>query len=467
MLTIQGSSQRMCEGMQRRKFLQLGAIGSLGLSLPGWLQASAPQAVVGPDRFGRAKRCLLLYLTGGPPQLDTWDLKPAAPVEYRGELKPIATNVNGIQVSELFPRVSRHADKLCVVRSVTHRDNLHTTAGYSMLTGAMHPLANNKNIEDVRPGAQDHPHLGALLARVRPSRDGLPTFASLPETIKDAGVNTYPGLDGGFLGKQFAPFRIDGNVDRASFQLPDVALPADVTGRRLEDRRTLLDRLDARFTAAEKHPLMADMDAWYQRGFAMLRSTAMRQAFDLGQEPDRVRDAYGRNLFGQGCLLARRLLEAGLGLVSVYWHYEGPEDSPVWDTHQNNFAHLRNRLMPPTDAALSAVLADLDGRGMLADTLVICMGEFGRTPKVNKHAGRDHWAPVQSVVLAGAGIRAGSVYGASDKHGGEPADSPVTPADLTATFLHLLGVPADLEVQDRTNRPLRACEGRVVTGLLG
>jgi arylsulfatase A-like enzyme len=196
-----------------------------------------------------------------------------------------------------------------------------------------------------------------------------------------------------------------------------------------------------------------------------VRSPAIRQAFDLGREPDRMREAYGRHLFGQGCLLARRLLEAGMALVSVYWHYEGPDDSPVWDTHQNNFKHLRERLVPPTDAALAALLADLSGRGLLDETLIVCMGEFGRTPRVNAKGGRDHWSAVQSVALAGGGIR-GGVYGASDKLGAYPADQPVTPPDLAATLLHLLGVPPELEIRDRTDRPLRACQGTAVRGLL-
>jgi arylsulfatase A-like enzyme len=192
----------------------------------------------------------------------------------------------------------------------------------------------------------------------------------------------------------------------------------------------------------------------------------VRRAFELDREPDRVREQYGNHLFGQGCLLARRLLETGVPLATVYWHYEGPDDSPVWDTHENNFRHLRQRLMPPTDQAFAALLEDLGQRGLLEDTLVLCWGEFGRSPRVNKQGGREHWPQVQSVVLAGAGVRGGSVYGASDRDGGFPADKPVTPADLAATVLHLLGVPAEMELRDRTGRPLPACTGKPVLGLL-
>ncbi|MBL8799458.1 MAG: DUF1501 domain-containing protein [Planctomycetia bacterium] len=466
MLAITGRPQRLCAGLPRRDFLRLGALGAFGLSLPDLLRAN-DTAPVGPNRFGQAKRCILLYLTGGPPQLDTWDLKPAAPVEYRGELKPIATRVPGMQISELLPRVAQQADKCCVIRSVTHGDNLHTSAGYTMLTGSPHPAANGRSAGEVRPGAQDHPHIGSLLAKVRPSRDGVPVFAALPEIIKDAGVNTYSGLDGGFLGKQFSPFRVEAENDRTRFQVPEVALPADMTAERLQDRRGLLDRLDRRLAAMEAQPTMHDLDAWYRKAFSLIRSAKVREAFALDREPDRLRDEYGPHLFGQGCLLARRLIEAGVGLVSVYWHYEGPDDSPVWDTHQNNFDHLRRRLLPPTDAAIAALLRDLHERGLLDETLVICMGEFGRTPKVNKNAGRDHWGALQSVVLAGGGIKGGSVHGVSDRIGAQPADLPVSPADLTATLMHLLGIPAELEIQDRTNRPLRACDGKPLWSVLG
>jgi hypothetical protein len=237
-----------------------------------------------------------------------------------------------------------------------------------------------------------------------------------------------------------------------------------MTSGRLQDREGLLRALDRQLGDLEQQRVL---DSHYCRAFALIRSAKVREAFDLSRESNRLREAYGKHLFGQGCLMARRLIEAGIGLVSVYWHYEGPDDSPMWDTHQNNFKHLRERLMPPTDAALATLLEDLAQRGLLDSTLVICLGEFGRTPKVNKNAGRDHWAAVQSVALAGGGIKPGSVYGASDKIGAVPADQPVAPADLTATILHLLGVPAELEVRDRTDRPLRACEGKIVSGLLG
>jgi Protein of unknown function (DUF1501) len=403
---------------------------------------------------------------GGPPQHDTWDLKPAAPANIRGELRPIETNVAGIRISELFPRLARHADQYTLVRSVTHQDTVHTTAGYTMLTGVYHPNPNEPTGVLVKPEPNDHPHVGSLVARARGPRQGLPPFVALPEVVKDANVNEVPGQRAGFLGRRYDPLLIEPNADRTRLRLPDVLLPRDVTGRRLHDRRLLREAVSRRFDAVQRGGRLADVDDAYRQAFAMVSSPAAREAFDLGREPARTAEAYGTHLFGQGCLLARRLVEAGISLVTVYWHYEGPDDSPVWDTHWNNYPHLRNRLMPPTDQAVAALLEDLHGRGLLDETLVIVMGEFGRTPKINGKGGRDHWPHVQSILLAGGGIVRGQVYGASDAEGARPIDRPVTPPDLTATFLHLLGVPAGMELRDLFGRPLRACTGEAVRGLL-
>jgi hypothetical protein len=440
----------------RRDFLRFGAVGGLAL-------VAAPQAGAAAS-FGRAKRCLFLFLTGGPPQLDTWDLKPSAPEKIRGELRPISTAVAGTQISELFPLLARRADQYCIVRSVTHDDRTHTSAGYTMLTGVRHPQANAQSATMIFPSPGDHPHLGSIVAKVR--RTGTaPPFVAIPEVIKDAAVNTFPGQTAGFLGRTFDPILIEATADHSAFKRPELCLPADVTAQRLADRESLLGRLDDRLTHLSPTAFEGS-DANFHKAVEMIRSTAVQRAFDLDQESPRTRERYGRHLFGQGCLLARRLLESGVGFVTVYWHYEGPDDSPVWDTHWNNFKHLRERLMPPTDVAVSAVLDDLANRGMLADTLVAMFGEFGRTPLVNKYAGRDHWAGAQSIMLAGAGIPAGALYGSTDRDGGLPAERPVSPADLTATFLHLLGIPSELEATDRAGRLIRLCHGTPVRGLL-
>jgi hypothetical protein len=449
---------RIVLGPTRRCFLQAGTLGLLAAARTFARPAAEPGS-------GRAKRCLLLFLTGGPPQHDTFDPKPDTPAEVRGELKPIATNVPGIRIGELFPQLARQAHLYRIVRSLTHGDTVHTSAGYTMLTGMPHPLANTSTAANIRPTANDHPHFGSLLSLIRPPRAGTLAFVSLPEVIKDAAVNEFPGQGAGFLGKAYDPVRIESDAGRSGFRLPDLGLPLEMTPGRLEDRRLLRERLDRLMRQGDR-PGFRDLDGVSRQAYELIRSPAVGRALELEREPEQLGTRYGSHLFGQGCLLGRRLLEAGVPLVTVYWHYEGPDDSPVWDTHQNNFKHLRQRLAPPADRAVAAVLEDLSLRGLLDDTLVIVMGEFGRSPRINKHAGRDHWPHVQSIVLAGAGIRGGTVFGASDRHGGHPTDSPVSPADLMATVLHLLGVPAGLEVRDRGGRPMLACSGKLVKGLL-
>ena len=364
----------------------------------------------------------------------------------------------------MFPQLARQADKYAILRSVTHGDTVHTSAGYTMLTGATHPTPNLATATDIQPSPEDHPHLGALVGWQRGALGGMPPFVAIPEVIRDAAVNTFPGQDGGFLGRQHGPLLVEADATGQRLRAPDVFLPADLTERRFAERRRLWTAVDKRYAESVER-IAGDVDAYYAQAFDMLSSPAARAAFNLDAEPPAMREAYGEHLFGRGCLLARRLLEAGVALATVYWHYEGPDDSPVWDTHESNFPHLRNRLMPPTDRAFSGLLADLGNRGMLDDTLVVCLGEFGRSPKINSLGGREHWPQCQSVVLAGAGIRGGSVYGASDREGGYPADLPVTPADLAATILHLLGVPADTTLHDAQGRPIVACHGTPLVGL--
>jgi hypothetical protein len=334
-----------------------------------------------------------------------------------------------------------------------------------MLTGVTHPLANARTATDIRATANDHPHIGSLLAKWRPGRS-VPTFAALPEYIRDAGVNDFPGQDAGFLGKQFGPFQIQADTAKGTFPLPDIALPPDVDAERLADRQSILNQLDRASRAIDDQARSVGLDDFYRQAYSLIRSPAVRDALTLDREPESMRNQYGGHLFGQGCLLARRLIEAGIALVTVYWHYEGPDDSPVWDTHWNNFPHLRTRLAPPADQAISSLVQDLHLRSLLDDTLLVVMGEFGRTPKINRYGGRDHWPQVQSILMAGAGIRGGTVYGSSDKIAAYPADDPISPADLTATLLHLLGVPLDIELHDRTGRLVRACTGSPVRGLL-
>ncbi len=465
----------------RRSFLRLGSVGLLtlgGLAMARRAAARmaeegaiaqdgrAPGQLPGPkgqgSTFGRARQCILLFLTGGPPQLDTFDPKPQAPAEIRGEFGSIATSVPGVFFSELFPRLARCADRLCVLRSLTHDDTVHTSAGYAMLTGVRHPKANDLlGAAGATPGPDDHPHLGALVAFARKDQEGPPAFVALPEVIKDAAVNEFPGQGGGLLGRAYDPLLIEPRSAEGEFAAPGLVLPNELSADRMSARR----RLRGVLGRACASPATADLEACYSRAFEVLGSPAVQRALNLAGEPACIVDSYGPHLFGRGCLAARRLIEAGVALVTVYWHYEGPDDSPVWDTHQNNFRHLRQRLAPPTDQAISALLHDLQARGLLESTAVVCLGEFGRTPRVNRHAGRDHWPWVQTALLAGAGLAAGSVVGVSDRNGAYPAERPVTPADLAATLLHLLGVPPGLELLDRSGRPFVACQGTPVPEL--
>jgi hypothetical protein len=461
MLRIHGAGRRLGDGLRRRDFLRVGTIAGLGLGLPGLAQARA-------DGEGAARSCILLFPFGGPSQIDTFDPKPDAPEAIRGEFRPIATAVPGVQVSELFPELARLADRFTIVRSVTHGDVNHTTAGYSLLTGRVHAKASDPlGGIAARPSPDDPPHIGSIVARARGGSGGLPPFVTMPEVVRDANIHEVPGQGPGFLGGAYGPVLFEADAKAGRFPPPDVFAPPDLGSLRLDGRRSLRDRIDSALAGIESGGRLEGLDAHYRRAFGLLRSGAARRAFDLEAEPLRVRDAYGPHLFGQGCLLARRLVEAGVSLVTVYWHYEGPEDSPCWDTHENNFRHLRERLAPPADRAVSRLLLDLESRGLLDETLVVWVGEFGRSPRINPKAGREHWPRVQSAILAGAGIARGRVYGASDRIGGYPADAPVSPADLGATILERLGIPPAMELVDRIGRPFRASEGTPVTGLIG
>lgn len=455
---------RLTDAVSRRNVLRMGSLGGLTLLGGSRCARAAADGAFAP----RAKRCIQLFLTGGPPQHDTWDPKPLAPALIRGETETIATSVPGIQFGHWFPQMAQRAHHLSILRSVTHADTVHTSAGYSMLTGMPHPSPNNPmGAKTVGPGPNDHPHLGSLLTSTRPMGGAIPTFVSLPEIIKDAAVNEFPGLGGGFLGKKFDPLRIDANREHTSLQPPDIALPGDVPLTRLSERRRLLASLDMAGARTPEGTTALQVNEFQQQAFDLLHSRAIHEACDLEREGVETRDRYGRHLFGQSCLLARRLAEADVPFVTAYWHYEGPDDSPVWDTHWNNFKHLKNRLAPPADQAISALLDDLTERDLLDDTLFLCWGEFGRSPKINADAGRDHWPSVQTVLLAGAGLPRGTSIGRSDAEGGFPVDQPVSPADLSATVLHLLGVPSDLEVHDINGRPMRACSGFPIEALLG
>jgi len=467
MFRILGQPQRVCDGPSRRDVLQLGGLGALGVSLGGWQPAASAAETRGD--CGRAKACILIYLFGGPSQIDIFDLKPDAPSHFRGEFRPIATNVNGIRVCEHIPNLARRADKYCLLRSMNHEHPRHGWGLYFMLTGQRH----NRPDLDAPPTPDDFPGIGALVNKLKPPYRDLPTSVTLPRWNRFLDLpNDYAGEKAGFLGSSFDPWLVKSEKNGQSFRLDELALPDDVTVGRLHQRRGLLDTLDRRLAQfgerGEVH------DALNAQAYRMLSSRAVRQAFDLDAEPAPLRDRYGRHPFGQGLLLARRLVEAGTTLIQVNWHNDGSDvKSPFWDTHKDNFTALKNSLLPPLDIGLSALLDDLHTRGLLDATLVLVMGEFGRTPRVGQvimnaatdGQGRDHWPHAYTVLLAGAGIPAGTVYGATDDKAAFVTDRPVSPPDLQATVMHLLGLDPGSIIYDRQGRPHQASNGQVVRGL--
>jgi hypothetical protein len=471
MFRIAGGPRRACDGVPRREVLRLGGLGALGLSLPDLLG----RAVAGSaraDGFGRVRSCLLIYLFGGPSQIDLFDLKPDAPDQFRGEFRPIATAVPGVSVCEHLPRLAGVADKFCLIRSMRHEHPRHGWGLYYMLTGRKHVRPDL----DAPPTPDDFPGLGALVNKLAPRPDGSPAAVTLPRwnRFKDL-PNDYAGEKAGFLGSGFDPWLVrPAAADGLAFEPDTLELPPELPPGRLWDRRKLLAELDRRLGRLGETGAVRDQ--LVQRAYSLIGSDRVRRAFRLGEEPERVRERYGRHPFGQGLLLARRLIEAGTRLVQVNWHDDGSDvKSPFWDTHKDNFNSLRDKLAPPLDGALSALLGDLSARGLLDETLVLVMGEFGRTPRVGQvvmnaatdRRGRDHWPHAYTVLAAGGEVRAGSVFGATDAKAAEVVDRPVSPPDLQATVLHLLGVDPSATVTDRRGRPHRASTGTPVLGLLG
>jgi hypothetical protein len=354
-------------------------------------------------------------------------------------------------------------DKVALLRAVSTGDSAHSSSGYYMMTGKPHqPM----QVENANPGAPNNwPTLGAIVQRVRGNRDSVPAAVRLPHRIFNTDGSVWPGQDSGFLGAAADPWLLN-CVPGASMRVSEFTLSANLPSGRLDDRRRLLDAVDRGISASDPH--FSRYDRQTQQAFDMLRSARAGHAFDLDREPVAMRERYGRSPFGQSVLLSRRLVEAGVSLVQVNW-YRGPDepnDNPCWDSHVNEPDRLRNVLVPPADQAFSTLLEDLTQRGMLDDTLVVCMAEFGRTPRYNGRNGRDHWGPVFSVALAGGGIRGGIVHGASDHIGAQPRDGRVLPEDLTATIFHCLGHSPDTEIHDTLNRPIPLSRGQVIRQIL-
>jgi hypothetical protein len=430
-----------CDGVTRREALRVGGLTALGLTLPDLFRLRADA------KTPRAKSCILVWLDGGPSHLETFDLKPDAPAEVRGPFRPIPTTVPGVQVCELLPNTARVADRIAVVRSVTSPLGEHGLANHYLMTG-------------YKPSpVLDYPSYGAVVSHTRGGRPTLPSYVAVPDYRPTAGS--------GFLGAAARPFAVGGDPAKPDFRVRDLDFYPGVTAGRVERRRAFVSQLDRFQRATEADPPASDPE--FEQAYRLATSPEAKRAFDLSDEKPAVRVRYGPRTLGQSCLLARRLVERGVGFVTV--NHTG------WDTHGDLVLRLKEGyagakvgvgLIPTFDLAFAALVGDLGERGLLDETLVVAMGEFGRTPKVNTQGGRDHWPRAFSVALAGGGVKGGQVVGASDRVGESPSDRPVTPADLARTIYTLLGVDPDRELHTADGRPVQVNQGGKVVGeLLG
>lgn len=454
----------------RREIVRAGALPLVGLSLSQLLQARGQHPT--GTTFGRAKRCIILFMWGGPAHQDTWDLKPDAPAEYRGDTRSIQTAIPGYRVCEHLPLLARRTDKLAIIRSMTHPDVSHTSAPHYLLTGRAPP-------KEGTPRTDDWPSYGAIQSKLGRGRRPLPPFVSMMPPSPDKAprfVESTHGQDAGWLGPLYHPMRIDDDASKPGFRVENFELRAEMTRGRADDRRALLQAFDRQVDRMEASLELQAAKAHHERAFDLLSSPRVARAFDLNREPLPVRERYGMNPHGQSVLLGRRLLEAGVPLVTVFWPNDGITNVSVyWDTHNRNFIDLKNRLCPTTDKATSALMDDLRERGLFDDTLIVWTGEMGRTPRVGQSVvggagagrdGRDHWPHCFTSIFAGAGIRGGLLHGSSDRYAAYPAENPTLPADFAATVYHLLGVDPRMLIQDRLGRPLSLCDGSPIEAIL-
>jgi hypothetical protein len=424
--------------ISRREVLRIGALGACGLSLPTLLSAAE-------NSRAKADACVVIYLNGGPSHLDMWDMKPNAPAEIRGEFSPISSSLIGVPLCEHLPRLAKHLHRCTLVRSMNHSvNNAHAAAVYAALTG--------HDRGETGGGAKptDHPCPGSVLAKLRPVKgDALP-YVTLPYMTKEgAGGPLQPGFLAGFLGATYDPFWVLDDPNAPNFRVQNLSLPGEVSADRLTQRSQLLASLDNSLKGQAERSLSA-MSNFQHKAFNLLTSNTAQRAFQIDQESSQTRDRYGRNIYGQSLLLGRRLIEAGTRMVTLTW---APDANATWDTHGQNFIKLQNPLLPQFDAACSSLLEDLAASGRLEKTLVAVLGDFGRTPKVNAGGGRDHWNSCYTILLAGGGIKQGFVFGASDRNGSVPTESPVSPGDIVATMYRLLGIDPRHTIYDSLERP--------------
>jgi hypothetical protein len=430
-----------CSGVSRRDFLRVGGLAALGLSLPTYLRlqhAAASEAKrTGPN-------CILLWLQGGPSHIDTFDPKPDAPAEVRGEFGTIPTSIPGIRFTEHLPHLAKVTDKFSLIRGHDPRNGSHGVADHLMMSG--HKFNS----------ALPFPCFGSVVAKERGYVGGMLPFVQLGKNVD----RRFNGGAAGFIGDQFNPFEVPDDPNSPAFRVRDLSLATKADRDRLQRRYAMLNQLDRHQKVVEDAGSATQArDVFYEKAHSLITSPAAKQAFDLGREPDKVRDAYGRNGFGQSCLLARRLVESGVQFVTI--------TSGGWDTHTNNFKSLKERLLPPMDQGYAALLRDLADRGMLDNTLVVWMGDFGRTPKINSSGGRDHWASAGSICMGGGGVKTGQVVGATSAMAEFVIDNPVTPPDVAATIYQALGVPLHTWYKTADGRPVELCpEGKPVRQLL-
>lgn len=443
------TQQRFCDGIRRRDMLRFGAAGAfgMGLTLPSLLEHEARLKANGVDT--KDTSLIIVFLQGGLSTIDTWDMKPDAPSEFRGDFTPVSTNLPGIHISEHLPKLAKIHDKFSLVRSFGHANSNHGQADHFMLTG--YPSGPGFN-GGLKPNNQK-PCVGAVIGIELGPRGGVPPYVCLPRMHNSAGSS--------YLGSTATPFVVGADPNAPDFKVPDLAPPVAVASRRLNDRRSLLKTINRYEQSAitQANQGARAMRTYQEKAFELMTSEATKAAFDINSEPDVVREKYGRNMLGQSCLMARRLIEAGVRCAFVN-HID-------WDTHYNNFHVLKNELLPKLDAAMSSLLADLEDRGMLDSTMVLVTGEFGRTPRINKDAGRDHWGPSCAIALAGGGVQGGRVIGASNERAERPATTPFGPADLMATIYHGMGIDPEREFLTPEGRPVPIVPGtgRVISEL--
>jgi len=432
-----------CDGLRRRDFLHAGCLSFLGLGLPQVLGLQAQGAV---DDDKKDVNCIHLMLVGGPSQLDTWDPKPNAPIEIRGPYKAIRTNVPGIEISENFPRMAKHADKYALIRSLYHTAAaVHDTGHQMMQTGRLFQ------------GGIEYPNMGSVLAKLKGPKGDVPPHVLMPRPIGNTGGNMPHGQNAGFLGKSFDPFVLNADPSDPNFKVPDMLPPDYLTALRVDRRRDWREMIDKSVSMFETSQDARLLDSTFHQAYTLMSSQKAREAFELHKEPQAAREKYGMNRFGQSCLLARRLVEAGVRFVTINM-FETVFDEITWDIHGSKpfspISCYRDLVGPMFDMAYSSLLGELTERGLLSKTMVLATGEFGRTPKVNPAGGRDHWPQCWTILMAGGGIKGGQVIGSSDEIGSAPKDRPTTPAQVAATVFRGLGIDLATELPGAGNRPI-------------